>query len=243
MKALFLGLSVVAVLVVHAGSAAAQCGFNAVARARGMTTSLVRAYHVCSATETGGLEINTQTRGGAPACQPVEPKRLDYRATTYLFDKDKGGCSLRTTARIEKDCSLLKNADGDALGLPAGPCHVTYVKGTCRGILQADELTPINSFDDAGWSLATLSRWTINDATNGDMTLIDFPITFYFEDPDDGKIKLESSSAEALASILVDTSGPALPTCTSIEILRLTVKDPQGLPFAVRGVSTRTKTE
>jgi len=241
MKKVIVTLSAVALVAAYAGSASAQCDFNSLAKAKGMKTSMVRVFAGCPSTEHAG--INTQTGGSTPACSPVMVKKLEGDATPYVLDPQKGGCDVQTQAKLEKDCAELTDANGDPLGLPTGPCHVTYVKAKCKGVLQADGVTPINANDDAGWSLATLTRSTFNDATNGDMTVIDFPVTFTFSDPDKGKMKINSSSAEALAAILGDVSGAALPTCSTLQTIKLTIKDPNGLPFATMGGSTRDKAE
>lgn len=245
MKARILLLALAAALFARVGAAGAQCDFNAVAKARGMTTSLVRAFTRCWITPDGGINvvIDTQTAGGVPACRSVEPPHLGGDRTHYLFDPRSGKCTVQTKAKIENDCAVLEDAGGDPLGLPAGPCHVTYVKARCQGIVKSDGWTPINAPEDTGWSLFALSRLSINDPTSGDITVIDLPLTFMFGDPANGRIKLDGSSAEALATMLVGISDAALPTCTSLEISRLAVKDPDGLRFAVMGASTRAKSE
>lgn len=240
MKKVILTLSAIALVAAYAGSASAQCEFNNTSKGKGMKTSMVRAYAGCPSTEHP--IINTQTGGGTPACNPVLPAGVAGEATAYLFDPVKGGCDVQTKSKIEKDCALVNDVNGDPLGLPPGPCHITYVKAKCKGVME-DATTPINANNDAGWSLATLTRSTFNDATNGDMTVIDFPVTFAFEDPNNGQIKMSSNSAEALSKILTDISGAALPTCTQLETISIVIKDPLGLPFAVMGGSTRAKGE
>lgn len=241
MKKVILTLSAAALVATYAGSASAQCDFNAIAKGKGMKTSLIRVFAGCPSTEHPS--INSATGGGTPSCSPVTVKGLNGEATAYTFDAQKGGCDAKTKSKIEKECADLENLQGDTLGLPAGPCHVTEVEAKCKGILQDDGTTPINANDDSGWSLATLTRSTFNDATNGDMTVIDFPVTFSFEPPNNGGIKFKSSSAIALSEILTDPSGAALPTCTTLETLKVLVKDPDGLPFATMGGSTRGKEE
>lgn len=210
-------------------------------KARGFTTSMVRAFASCPSTEHPS--INSNTGGGTPACSPVTVKEIEGDATEYVFNPRAGGCEVQTHAEIEKDCSLLKDSNGDPFGLPTGACHVTYIKSRCKGVLHADGITPIHGAADAGWYLATLTRATINDAVRGDMTVIDFPLSFPYGVPYGyGEISLESSSAEALATV-VGVEGAALPTSITLEGLRLTVMDPSGRPFAVVGVSTRGKTE
>ena len=49
---------------------------------------------------------------------------------------------------------------------------VAFVSAKCGDILKADGVTPIDASDD-GWLLATLTRATFDDQTNGDMTVID----------------------------------------------------------------------
>ncbi len=239
MKKAALTLSAIAGLAAYAGSAGAQCDFNAVAKAGGMNTSLVRAFGYNS----GSLRPvpNVVSSAGIPGWSPVSVLEVFGEATPYVFDVQTGGCDVRSKVKIERDCALLEGSGGAPLGLPTGPCHVTYVKAKCNGILQADGLTPINAADDSGWSLYTLTRSSFNDPAGGDMTSIDFPLSFDFEAPSNGRIKLDSSSAEALAAVLIDVDGAALPTCTSVQILKVGVKDPQGLPFAVMGTSTRAK--
>jgi hypothetical protein len=235
MKKVMLPIAAIALVGLYASSASAQCEFNALAKTKGIKGSMIRAFAGCPSTEYP--TINTSTgAGGTPACTSMDGV-VPAGGSTYVFG-EKGSCSVDIKAKVEKDCSQLEDASGTVIGLPPGACHVTYVKGNCKGIMQADTFTPINANDDAGWSLATLSRATVNDADNGDMTIIDFPVTFLFGDPKNGGIKVDSSSAEALASI-VGPSGAALPPCTQIEVLKITLKDPNGDPFAVLGGGTK----
>ena len=105
--------------------------------------------------------------------------------------------------------------------------------------------SPIGSADD-GWSLATLTRASLNDETDGDMTVIDFPVSFAYSTPDNGKMDIDSSSAEALIP-LVGVDNAELPPCTSLEIVDVTIKAPggcptcPGLPFAKLGGATVPK--
>ena len=236
MKKVMLPIAAFALVGLYAGSASAQCEFNALAKTKGIKGSMIRAFAGCPSTEYP--TINTSTgAGGTPACNDPMDGVLPAGGTTYVFG-EKGSCSVDLKAKLEKDCALLEDASGAVIGLPPGPCHVTYVKGNCKGIMQSDGISPINAIDDAGWSLATLSRATVNDADNGDMTIIDFPVTFLFGDPNNGGIKVDSSSAEALAGI-VGPSGAALPPCTQIEVVKITLKDPNGDAFAVLGGGTK----
>ncbi|HXC52619.1 MAG TPA: hypothetical protein VN634_17180, partial [Candidatus Limnocylindrales bacterium] len=100
--------------------------------------------------------------------------------------------------------------------------------------------TPINGAVDDGWELATLSRASLNDPTGGDMTVIDFPVAFTYSTPEDGEMEIDSSSAEALLP-LVGANGAALPACTSIEVVDVKIKDPDGNSFAKLGGATVPK--
>ncbi|MFN2375650.1 MAG: hypothetical protein ABR538_03885 [Candidatus Binatia bacterium] len=232
MKKLTLSLAAIALVGLYASTASAQCDFN-IAPAKGLKGSMVRNFAPCPGTEHG--PSNTETDGGTEACSPVTPAEVNGNATAYSYSA-KGGCSVQTSAKLVKDCSALTDSAKVPLGLEAGPCHITYVKGKCKGILGTDGDTPIGA-GDTGWSLATLSRATLNDDGNNDMTVIDFPVTFNFSEPKNGSMKLSSNSAEALIP-LVNANNAELPTCTQIELVEVTIKDPLGLPFAKLGGAT-----
>jgi hypothetical protein len=219
----------------YASNASAQCSFNT-APAKGVSGSLVRNYAPCPGTEHPSA--NTSTEGGTDACTPVVPAGVDGDSTLYSFSS-KGKCTIKTSAKLESDCSAVTAGDGSSLGLEAHPCHVTYVSSKCSGILGTDGVTPIGASDD-GFALATLSRATVNDATNGDMTIIDFPVTFNYSTPSKGGMEVASSSAEALVP-LVGVNNADLPACTQIEVVNVIVKDPAGLPFAKLGQATKPK--
>ncbi len=113
-------------------------------------------------------------------------EQLEEEGTDYTLDPQTGGCDVQTRAKLEKDCSLVKDA-------------------------------------------------------NGDTTVIDFPITFMFGDPNNGQIELDASTVAWQA--IADWPPPPMPTCTTLHVLKLTIKDPDGLPFAMIGGSTRAKDE
>lgn len=217
----------------HASQVAAQCDFD-VAPAKGLKASMVRAFAACPGTE---LSIpNTQTEGGTVACTPVTPRQDNEQETLYSYG-EKGRCDVRTSAKLVADCSDVTDAGGSPLGLAPAPCHVTYVSSKCSGIVGSDGQTLIGRSDD-GFALATLTRATFDDASGGDMTVIDFPVTFTYSVPEGGKMSLQSSSAESLIP-LVGVNNADLPACTSLEIVDMIVKDPEGLPFASLGTATR----
>jgi hypothetical protein len=233
MKKITLPLAVVALVGLYAGTASAQCAFD-LAPAKGVKGSMVRNYAPCPGTEHPNS--NTETEGGTEACNPVIPAEVNGNGTLYSYS-DKGKCDVQTSAKLVKDCSAVTDSSGVLLGLQAIPCHMTYVKSKCSGILGTDGVTPIGT-TDAGWSLLTLTRATFNDATGGDMTVIDFPVSFTYSVPSSGKMSVSSSSAESLMP-LVGVNNADLPACTSLEIVNIVIKDPAGLPFAKLGGATR----
>jgi hypothetical protein len=229
-----LSIATVTLVGLYAGIASAQCAFDIVP-AKGVKGSFVRNMAPCPGTEhPAGPFPNVETEGETDACAPVTPKQVDGLATTYTYGP-KGGCTIQTQAKLVSDCSELESSDGTNLGLQSGPCHITFVKGKCKDILDATN-TPIGPLD-TGWGFATLSRASLDDDTNHDMTVIDFPVTFSFGDPSNGGMKIKSNSAEALLP-LVGPNNSDLPDCTSIEIVDVTIKDPNGLPFAKLGGAT-----
>jgi hypothetical protein len=232
MKKVTLSLATLALVGLYAGTASAQCAFDIVP-AKGVKGSFVRNYAPCPGTEHGNP--NTETEGETEACSPVTPREIDGEATEYTYAPD-GSCSVQTQAKLVSACETLKDQNGDVIGLQPGACHVTFVKGKCKGILRPDGLTLIGP-TDTGWSVATLSRATLADDTNGDMTVIDFPVGFAFQAPKSGGMKVKMNSAEALKP-LVGANNSELPDCTSIEIVDVTIKDPAGLPFAKLGGAT-----
>jgi hypothetical protein len=232
MKKVTLSLATLALVGLYAGTASAQCAFNIVP-AKGVKGSFVRNYAPCTGTEHPA-PANAETDGDTDACVPVIPRQLDGESTEYTYGPE-GGCTIQTQAKLVKDCSKVKGAAGP-LNLEAGPCHVTYVKGKCEDIRDGANL-PIGA-GPIPWGFATLSRASFNDDANGDMTVIDFPVTFSFGQPEEGGMKIKANSAEAL-SPLVGANNSELPECTSIEIVDVTIKDPAGLPFAKLGGATK----
>jgi hypothetical protein len=230
-----LSLATVALVGLYAGTASAQCAFN-IQPAKGVKGSFVRNMAPCPGTEhPAGPYPNTETDGETDACSPVTPKEIDGDATPYKF-AEKGGCTIQTQAKLVSACEEIEGSDGNPLGLEAGPCHITYVKGKCKGIVNASDV-PIGPSDGI-WGFATLSRASFDDDANHDMTVIDFPVTFAFSEASNGGMKIKSNSAEALKP-LVGANNSELPECTSIEIVDVTIKDQNGLPFAKLGGATK----
>lgn len=224
MKKVMIPLAAVALVGLYAGTASAQCAFDAVT-AKGIKGSMVRNFAACGSTQQPG--VDTETEGNTPACSDPTAAGTAGDETLYSFGP-KGKCDVSVQGKIASDCSKL--------GSEPGPCMVAYVSAKCADILAADGITPIGQPDD-GWALATLTRASLDDATGGDMTIIDFPVTFDFAEPSKGKLSLKSNSIEALTP-LVTANNADLPECTTLQVVDLTIKDPTGAPFAKLGTAT-----
>jgi len=208
------------VLLLSAGFAVAQCAFDAPTKAKGIKTSMVRAYAGCP-----GITFpspNTSTMAGVPGCTPPMTQ------SAYEFDDETSGCSIRLAQSVESPCFD---------GAPA--CGRIKLKARCWGILDPGGATLTES---PGWSLSIIARITIADETSGDMTIIDFPAQFSSGQASRGKLKLTYDSSDPCAYSLCNLFPPpahAFPVCTTLEIPSARILDPDGNIFAAAGTSSR----
>jgi hypothetical protein len=250
-------LAVLVSSVVFPAFASALCDFNiaAVGRAR---IPMVRAYQPCPGPYL--TSPNTETDSDIDACAPVQPVeegtctygglcRTDVDChgggsfpdecnkrgpTPYKFGPE-GECTISARSKIVKDCSKLPSNYPQPF--PAQPCHVTYVTGACRDVQRGDG-SPIASPDDADWTLLVTFRMTSAQPMNGDVVQIDFPAFFTFSDPEEGAFNLRGNLPAALAP-LIGPVGAALPPCTQLEIVELSIRDPARGVFARPGLAAR----
>ena len=202
-----------------AGSASALCDFNAPAKAKGGKDTFVRAMAGCG----GGsfADPNVETAGGVPGCQP--PQAL----SAYTFGP-KGACMAKTKTVYEAPCRFT----GDS------SCSNVYISAKCKDVRSADGTTPIFSPGAGdGWAFSNVSRATMADSSVGDLTAIDFPSQFTFPGAKKGGLKVKGDANQMLFDLLQLSTG--LPPCISIESVVMTVKDPDGNSFAVRGSAAR----
>jgi hypothetical protein len=199
------------------------------APARGLTASMVRTFHPCGATERGPIP-NAETEGDTDACQPVYPTERGGMGSEYEYARE-GGCNVKIASKLARDCSSVQGADGNPLGLPAGPCHLSHVKAKCKEIV--DGFNTLIGDDDTGWTLWVLLRASIDEETNGSMTVVDLPVSFQFETPNLGDMKLATLTAEPLQDL-----GVFLPACTVLQIVQMEIRDPEGNSFARMGLAT-----
>jgi hypothetical protein len=215
MRRLTISLAAIA-LVGTAVSAHAQCAMDGPAKAKGMKASLIRSFAGCPSITF--LAPNSSTGTGVPTCAPP------YAHSTFLFDNKKGQCSFKTGAKLESPCK-----DGSG-----GDCMNLKIQAKCAGIVESDGVTPISG---SGWSVSTVSRATLDDPDNGDMTVIDFPVQIAFGIAKKGKISVKTDTNTLLNGLGL----AALPPCAQVEVVSLAVQDPGGNPFAKLGAGTRPK--
>lgn len=211
-------LAAVAFVGASAVGAHAQCNFDGSPKAKGIKTSLVRAYAGCPSITFSGP--NSFTGGNTPGCSPP------YAHSNYVFDQKSGSCLFKTKAKKEDPCSF---------NSVTRPCFNLSLQAKCKGILRDDGVTKINGLADAGWALSTVSRATLDDEDNGDMTIINFPVNIAMSIPANGSISVSGDTNH----ILSDLGIASLPACGQIEIVSLSLQDPNGNPFAVLGAGTR----
>jgi hypothetical protein len=199
------------------------------ARAKGLTASMVRTFHPCGSSPYPSFP-NAETEADTDACTPVFPREFQGGSTSYQYAAD-GGCQVKFASKLARDCASIEDSDGNPLGLPPGPCHVSRITAKCKDIIDGNDI--LIGDDDSGWTVAMILRASIDDETNGPMTVIDLPVSFEFGSPERGDMKLVGLSAEPLQEL-----GVFLPACTVLQIMKLEIRDPQGYPFAGMGVAT-----
>ncbi len=203
------------VLLLSTGLAGAQCAFNAPTTAKGIKTSMVRAYAGCPGITFASP--NTNTMAGVPGCTPPFP------LSEYRFDDENGSCSVTIKSRYVESCPTIFGNDS---------CMTSTLKARCVGILDAGGM-PTNA---PGFAFNIVSRRTSADPSSGDLTLIDYPNQLAAPQLQSGAFTLTIDPFE-LGCLLFECHRP--PGCSSIEILWLALADPDGNIFAVLGSSSR----
>jgi hypothetical protein len=82
-----------------------------------------------------------------------------------------------------------------------------------------------------------VARTTFNDASSGDMTVIDFPAQFPLPPASGGKISGSFNTNTLLNGLF--GPGSELPACTAIQLITVGIADPAGNIFAALGSSGR----
>lgn len=215
MKRTLLALACVAAVGLLASNADAQCSFNTPAKAKGLKADMARVFAGCGNSITYGAP-NSVSDALLPTCAPVSAN------STFQFG-EKGACSVKTTQKLESPCSIASHNGPD--------CANIFIQLKCKDIRETDGITLVDGGPD--WTLATLARATFNDVSNGDMTLIDFPVPFVLS-PEKGGIKFKQDLNSRL-----DALGLAkLPGCATVQLINIQVADPTGALFASMGSAT-----
>jgi hypothetical protein len=225
-----------AALGLSASVARAQCGFEHPVKAKKLQANLVQAMVSCG--NPGGNAVNDNTEGGVPSCSPPETfnEQAGSPANGWLWDETRSSGMLRLQAKTSpypaSNDTTLPPPCANPLLCPAGAVDL-FVGLRLKAIL--DAAGPANGTG----TLATVARATINDrGTDGmagtgddtDMTIVDFPAGFPFT-LENGKTNLKSSAAALLNAI----GQKSLPSCSSIEVVAVSVLDENGNGFASIG--------
>jgi len=211
-KHLFVAGAAALALGFTASMASAACDYEHPKSAKQLKSSLVQAFVSCN--NPGGNTPNATTEGGVPTCAPPETfhEQAGSPGGGWTWNELKGKGDVSFKAGKNK----IPGEDPDSADL--------YVQVKISGIL--DDLGPALG----PGTLATVARATLKDRANGDMTVVDFPAGFPIN-ASDGKVNVKTSANVLLTGI----GQPALPGCSSIEVVSVYVDDPNGNHFANLG--------
>lgn len=205
-----------------ASAAATPCAvtYPHPASAKQIKSSLVQAFVSCN--NPGGNVPNATTESGTvPTCYPSETyhQNAGSPALGWVFGpKGKGDISFKAGKNkcVAPDCPLN----------PAGAVDL-FIQ------LKMADINDNSGLATSNGSVGTVVRATFPDRAEsalGPMTVIDFPTSFGVSAAA-GKISKKTSATVILNAL----SQPALPPCTTIEVVAVLVKDPNGNPFASMG--------
>jgi hypothetical protein len=209
----------VAGLASIASAAAVPCAvsYQHPSKAKGLKSSLVQAFVSCN--NPGGNTPNATTETGTvPTCYPATTlhQQAGSPPLGWLWGpKSKGDISF--SAGKNKVQHPL-NTDPNAVDLK--------IKIGIKNILDNT-----GDADGTNGTVQTVARATLIDrAATQLMTVIDFPTGFGIP-VTKGKVNKKTSATVILNGL----SQPALPACTTIEVVSVLVKDPNGNTFANLG--------
>lgn len=220
-----------------AGVASAQCTYQHPSQAKAFKSALVQAMVSCG--NPGGNVPNTTTAGGVAACAPVESITANNgNPSSGWAWGPKSSATLGFQADKNKLCSTLVDPMDPSQGTVKPPCPPTDLNTGARADLRVT-LKMKDIQDQAGdpasglGKIVTLARATLNDPESGAVTVVDFPANFEFDmSLSPGKANVKTSTNALLNGI----GQNALPQCSAIETVSLSVSDTNGNTFARPGV-------
>jgi hypothetical protein len=256
---LLVTLAAVLAIAVSAGAARAQCSFEHPKKANKIQMTLVQAFvscgnpggnapnadaggvPSCAPPETYTVQAGNDTADGWSWDEDAAQGTLQFKPKAVCTGVSKDKLEIPPippcdpTDKFQRHCKGGANNGANCLVASECPgatgCTVDTsdleVKLSLKGVLQ-DSPTPVEA--QGGGTLATLARATLNDPTDGDMTVIDFPAGFAFGMVD-GKANMKTSADAVLNSLSI----ASLPQCSSVEIVGIRVLDANGDTFAAPG--------
>lgn len=200
-------------------SAATVCpvAYQHPAKAGKLTSNLVQAFVSCG--NPGGNTPNATTETGTvPTCFPAQTynEQAGSPSAGWLWGpKSQGSISFK--AGKNKNTNILNPTTN------AGDLFIS---------IKMSDIRDAGGLITSSGSVATVARATLIDRANSElMTVIDFPTGFGITATSPGKIQKKTSATEILNLL----NQPALPLCTTIEVVSVLVKDQPGNAFANLG--------
>ncbi len=207
-------------LLASSAPAQAQCAFEHPNKAKTFQVSFVQAFVPCN--EPGGNVPNVAANGGlVPACQPPETfnEQAGSPANGWLWGPTSSG-----TVQIRPGKSKLPPS---ALN-PSGNSGDLLISMNLKGIVDG---APGPASGNG--TLAIVTRTTMEDRANGDLTIVESPTEFGFP-LTAGTVKMKTS----YNVLLNGSSKPSLPMCASVEIVSVRIRDANDNVFASGGILT-----
>jgi hypothetical protein len=212
------------------------CGFEHPKQAKQLKSSMVQAHVSCG--NPGGNVPNSMTETGVPTCAPPETFREQNGSAPQGWSwnelNSKGDISIKAAKnkRTTSPFFALSGGSNDSADID--------IQVKLSGVV--DSVGPATGTGN----LATLSRATLRDRQgtpddgdddNGDenaddvpMTVIDFPVQFSVP-VSEGKATVKTTANASVETL----TARALPKCTSVEVVDISITDENGDTFARLG--------
>jgi hypothetical protein len=220
------GAAVAALSFAGIASAATPCPvtYQHPAKAAKLTANLVQAFVSCG--NPGGNTVNATTETGTvPTCYPAQTynEQAGSPNAGWLWGPKSQG-----TISFKAGKNKITTYDNGTKTNPPGAVDL-FIQ-----IKMSDIRNAGGPADGSTGSVATVARATLIDRANDElMTVIDFPTGFPIVVEPGGKVKKKTSATEILNGL--SAPQPALPRCTTIEVVSVLVKDQPGNVFANMG--------